>query len=382
MHCMIYSDIRKGLLLTCISLSLSLVLWSNIGQAKPEKTKLTPAEKAKFKAKVLVDRETEKLDLYWGTGAKDRLPTPDPVDGTYTFIKEEEGNQTFPKVIVKDSHGVKWKLKFGMPGDSKAQSETAATRLAYGCGIFSSREVYYVASGKLKNFKFAPKNPETGFISRLGKFQLQQDAKNPEIYNFSKVSFTRKEKNTDELDSDGWNFGDPSLPIRNDREFSALKIFTVLINNWDTKDSNVEVSYRKSGDAWYDLKDLGAAFGNFDTSGLRSLQKNYGQTRFNLKDYKNSRFISWPAGGPQEIKSEKISLHYMNHPGQLPANKVELRSVPVAHAKWYYETVLSKLTKAQVEGAFKAAGATQAEVKGFSQKFMEKVQELKMAIGD
>jgi hypothetical protein len=53
--------------------------------------------------------------------------------------------------------------------------------------------------------------------------------------------------------------------------------------------------------------------------------------------------------------------------------------VPVEHARWF-ASLVSQLTNDQVRRAFEAAGASAAEVDGFSKRFMEKVRQLEEAV--
>ncbi|MEP6961549.1 MAG: hypothetical protein ABI995_05700, partial [Acidobacteriota bacterium] len=58
-------------------------------------------------------------DLIYGQGGKEHAPT----SGPFVFSKEDpDGNS--PKFVVKDSQGVKWKVKLG----EEVRPETAATR--------------------------------------------------------------------------------------------------------------------------------------------------------------------------------------------------------------------------------------------------------------
>jgi hypothetical protein len=53
--------------------------------------------------------------------------------------------------------------------------------------------------------------------------------------------------------------------------------------------------------------------------------------------------------------------------------------VPIDHARWFAGLV-SQLTDAQLRQAFEAAGATPAEIEGFSDRLREKIVELQRAV--
>src|SRR5436190_14937144 len=80
----------------------------------------------------------EQLDLFWGGGSAERLPA-----GPFTFVAEDLGG-TNPKANVRDVNGVLWGVKW----DEEAQSEVAASRLAWAMGLRVD-ETYYVEKGTI-----------------------------------------------------------------------------------------------------------------------------------------------------------------------------------------------------------------------------------------
>ncbi len=72
-------------------------------------------------------------DLYYGPGGKKHAPPT-----TFTFIKEDLKGSN-PKYDVKDSDGIKWKIKLGQ----EAKPETVASRLVWAVG-YEANEDYFL----------------------------------------------------------------------------------------------------------------------------------------------------------------------------------------------------------------------------------------------
>jgi hypothetical protein len=89
--------------------------------------------------------------------------------------------------------------------------------------------------------------------------------------------------------------------------------------------------------------------------------------RWDLEDFKAQKFIDGVSGN-------MLDLHYRG--GARSINKI-----PLEHARWF-AGLASQLTESQVRRAFEAAGATQAEIDGFSSRIMEKIRELQAAVNE
>ncbi len=110
----------------------------------------------------------------------------------------------------------------------------------------------------------------------------------------------------------------------------------------------------------YIVSDLGATFGKMGTGpdflGDRS--------RWNLEDFRKGEFVG-------EVKDGRLELRY--------SGKAEIDDVPVEHARWFL-SLLSQLTPVQLRRAFEAAGATEAEVVGYTERLLQKIEELRRAV--
>lgn len=323
-------------------------------------------------------RPVTAAEMTYGNGSAAGAPKPFP-NGTFHFVREEI-KSTFPKIEVKDALGRKYKIKFGNGADSKAHSEVANNRLLWAMG-FRAREIYYVASGKLDAFKPGdPKKP--GKRSKIGG-RLKRDANGQ--YPFSDVSFTAKDD--DAAAEDTWGYEDTDLPpaVAKAPQFTWLKIFDVMVGNWDTGRNNHAIYYIKKPDgkveAWYQDKDVGSGFGkDHEGAGLFRIRP----TRWNLADYEKGKFVMWDKGRPnQEVHGDTIHFDFatsktMPHGAQV---QEACSTVSKADAKAFVEQVLNRIPQSAVSEAFRTGGASASEVAGYTGALMSKIQELRVATG-
>jgi hypothetical protein len=274
-------------------------------------------------------------DLYWGSGSEDRAPKP-----PFTF-KSEDLKATQPKVDVTDANGEKWKVKFGR----EVHAETAATRLVWAFGYMVD-ETYFVPSGTIEGATGLKRARR--FISADGTFQEARFEKRPKDL-----------KRTDIR----WAWGDN--PFIGTKELSGLRILMTMLNNWDTRrrsKNNLVVEIQRDDgriEDWYEVGDLGSTFGH-----MASLVH---RTEWNLAEFKKQKFID-------RVNGETLYLHY-------EGGSKSMNEVPLEHARWF-AAMAGQLTENQVRRAFEAAGATPAEIDGFSSRVMEKIRELQSAVGE
>ena len=359
-------------------LILAAVLLLPIAAATQQKKKAKAETRAGAIPMIWVSRPTVSPDdMLYGNGSKEGAPAPFP-DGTFHFEREEI-KSTFAKIEVKDAHGHKFKVKFGNGGDSKSHSEVVNNRLLWAMG-FCAREIYYVPSGMLDTFTPGdPKHP--GRRSKMGG-KLVKDANGR--FHFSDVTFTAKEDNRDEKE---WGYEDNNLPvsIAKSPQFTWLKIFDVLVGNWDTARKNHAIYYVKNKggamEAWYADKDVGTGYGT-DHPGSGLLSKR--PTRWKLNDYRKNRFVIWDKNRPNQEVAE-TSIHFdFAVSGRMEHGKQVLdacSTVSKSDAKAFVEQVLNKIPEAAIREAFRTAGASQAEIEGFTTALLTRIQELRIASG-
>ena len=88
------------------------------------------------------------------------------------------------------------------------------------------------------------------------------------------------------------------------------------------------------------------------------------RTKWNLEDFREQEFIDRVSGG-------SLDLHF--------SGDGAINLVPLDHARWFAGLV-TQLTPEQVRQAFEVAGASPAEVDGFSARLLEKIKELRTAV--
>ncbi|HEY2930530.1 MAG TPA: hypothetical protein VGK99_02205 [Acidobacteriota bacterium] len=324
----------------------ALVLWllvfafcsvSSFAAEKPKQTKEIP--KPSGTARLWQDPgDIASKDLYWGIGSPASAPKP-----PFQFIKEDLSGSN-PKVEVTDAGGVKWGVKFES-STNEVHSEVAAGRILWSLGYMVD-ETYFVPSGRIEGI---------GKLKREKNSSLRADG------NFTNARFKNKSPARHHL---GYQWKWDDNPFAGTRELSGLKILMTMLNNWDTKSSNNDIieTKKESGEIedWYIISDLGATFGKM---AVLPMNKN----RWDLEDFRRQKFIDRYLNNGNEIK-----LHYRG--------KASVGVVPTEHARWF-ANLAGQLSEPQFRKAFEAAGATPAEINGFSTKLMEKIRELQAYAG-
>jgi hypothetical protein len=269
-------------------------------------------------------------DLLHGPGGAAHQPR-----GPYTFLKEDL-NGTNPKFTVRDSDGVKWKVKLGV----EARPETVATRLIWAVG-YSANEDYFLPDLQVSNM---PPHLHRG-----------QKLINPDgsMHNV-------RLKREDEKKLGDWRWRQD--PFSGTRAWNGLRVMMALLDNWDLKDVNNSIY--QAGDAQiYMVSDLGASFGTDGPAWPLSKAKG------NLQSYTRSKFIRRYTATTVDFGTPaRPEWLWLVHPGGY-FRRLSLRwigrDIPRADARWMGD-LLSRLSNRQIEDAFRAAGYSPEEVAGFS----------------
>jgi hypothetical protein len=278
-------------------------------------------------------------DMFWGSGSAARAPK-----APFTFVSEDVSG-TNPKVRVRDANQVEWSVKFAgtEPHKNEVHAEIAATRLVWAFG-YLVEESYFVESGKIE--KVGALKRAASAVSVDGSFRLAR--------------FERKDPTMKDTEHT-WSF--KANPFVGTRELSGLMILTAALHHWDLKYDNtsiVQVGSQSRLEAWYLFSDLGSTFGRM--GGLGRVIS--GRDRWNLEAYRSEPLV-------KRIRDGQVHL---NHSGT-----ASVGPVPLEHARWF-AGLASQLSRDQVRRAFEAAGASTAERDGFSERFLEKLQELQTAV--
>ena len=266
---------------------------------KEKKEKKTPTGTPVFWT---APSDVGSMNLLLGAGGEAMKPDVSKV----TFVEQKTGGYS-TKYEVRDAKGNKWVAKIG----KEAQTDTAANRLVWALGYPS--EIAYLIP-KLK-------------IEGKGEFE--------------NVRLEARPKGVDRVGNWMWE----NNPFQNTPEFRGLKIFMVMINNWDMKDDNNEILAIRNpttGEAElrYIISDLGGSFGK--TGGFFSRSRN------EPKDYVKADFI-------KAVKGDVIDFVYSGK------NQKLFEGMTVADARWLSER-FKGLSDEQLKDAFRAANYTPEEV--------------------
>lgn len=287
--------------------------------------------------------DIQNRNLFYGPGGKKH----EPKSTQFTFI-DEDMNGTNPKYDVKDSDGVKWKVKLG----AEARPETVATRLVWAVG-YSANEDY-----------FLPDIHVTGVPIALhrGRKLVSADGE------IRDVRLKRHVKGEEKAGD--WRWDDD--PFTRSREWNGLRVLMALMNSWDLKDDNNAV-YEEGPERVYLVKDLGASFG---TTGLDPRMK---VCKGNLAGYAHSRFITKVTDSYVDFSSpSRPAFLIFFDPPQLRL-RMHLRwlgkRVPRSDARWMGQ-LLARLSDAQIRDAFRAAGYSREQIDGFSKVVEDRIAAL------
>jgi hypothetical protein len=330
-------SVQKGLAVLSIVIILSLPISQTAVEAKkpsalPEGTPVIWQDPG----------EIPSLDLYYGEGGKEGLPT-----GKFKFV-EQFNSGTTPKLLLEDEHGDRWLAKLG----EEAQAETVATRLLWAAGYYTD-ETYYFPSLRVEGYKVSRNHPMPGGGVIDG---MIQGARLEHFYKDRKFI--------------SWSWFDN--PFLGTKELDGLRVMMALINNWDLKEKNNTMYLdEETHELRYYVHDIGAAFGK--TGGVATRSKN------NLEDYVKSEFI-------KRVTPESVDLVLDSRPSWILAIHVSYfqeraqmskicEQISRSHARWIGER-LSELSDKQIYDAFRSAGYGPDETRMFATALMARINEL------
>jgi hypothetical protein len=279
------------------------------------------------------------LNLLNGPGGKELRP------GTNFKFIEESQSGTSPKFDVEDENGARWKVKLG----PEVKSETAATRLVWAAGYFVDED-FYRSQVHVQGMKRLSRGQE--YVSRDG---IVREAR------LERQWAGKKGKN--------WSWY--HNPFVGTREFNGLRVMMALVNNWDLKEINNDIS-DVNGQPRYAVGDLGASLGRTGNNFVRS--------RGVMRDYTESRFIQkvTPKSVDFTMHSRPFFLTIINFPNYFSRTRMEsvAKHIPIADARWIGNR-LGQLSPEQIRDCFRTAGFSPEDVEGYARIVMARIDELK-----
>ena len=261
---------------------------------------------------------------------------------------KEDLSASNPKYTVRDRDGVKWKVKLGQ----EAKPETAATRLVWAAGFFTTED-YYLPMIQVK-----------GVPATLHRGQEWVDPDGT-----MRGARLKREEGAEKIGTWQWK----SNPFVGTREFNGLRTLMGLINNWDLKDVNTALYEKKDGERLYVVSDLGAAFGTPGFAWPTVYAKG------DLDQYSRAKFI---------CKTTDTKVNFCSPGRSAVVRLVDPKEfwyrwrmrwighdIPRADARWI-GGILAQLSPAQLRDAFRAAGYAPDEVEGFARMLERRISEL------
>lgn len=308
--------------LRAVLIVLALVACANSPQAQQ------PSRLPDFEPQELWLQPTDLAtrDLFYGAGGA--ALAPPSTDATYQFVAFKTTG-TNPGYDVRDSSGRIWSVKLGI----EAQPEVTASRILWAMG-FHQPPSYFVHAFKLTGM-------DAG-VKETARFRAEMDQ-------YKAIG--------------DWSWYDNAF--KNTRPFKGLLVAQLLLNNWDLKTSNNRV-YEASVPTvapkkLYMVRDLGASLGlSRQSTFFKTLGTPGGQgSKNDVDDFVEQGFI-------KKADGDKVSFDYR---GMYQPLVDTIRRPDVI---WACE-LLSQISDAQWQAAFKAGAYPQENADRYIAKIKEKI---------
>jgi hypothetical protein len=261
-------------------------------------------------------------NLYWGAGGEANAPDP---NGTFTFVSAKTTG-TNPGYDAKDQKGRLWSIKIGY----EAQPEIVSSRVLWAIGFHQPAE-YYLPKWNLTGGSAPGPQQES-------RFRLEGE---------------------DAANAGEWAWHDN--PFVGTPPFRGLIVAQIILNNWDLKTENNKIYQDAGGGRRFMVRDLGASLGEakqqklFKLLGIRNNQG----TKNDLEGFERQGFFERGSDGKVKFAYDGIQEPLFN-------------SVSSADIVWTCQW-LSKLSDAQWNDAFRAAGYDDAKRARYIAKLKAKI---------
>jgi hypothetical protein len=267
-------------------------------------------------------------DLFVGPASDVPAPT---AKTPFTFVRADRTGYS-PGYDLRDPDGRIWDVKLGR----EAQTEVVASRILWAIG-YHQVPTYYLSSWTMTGGPEGHPGP--------GRFR-------PELSDWKATG--------------DWSWYENEFV--GTQPFNGLIVANLILNNWDWKTSNNKI-YEMTGAAGqpvrrYIVRDLGASLGKtaypqlFKWAGIRGLGQG---SRNDLEGFERQGFIKAVAG-------DRVEFDYNGINGAL------VKTVQKRDVVWTCE-LLSQISDAQWNDAFRAAGYPQDQAARYVAKLKAKVAE-------
>ena len=285
--------------------------------------------------------DVERIDFTYPAGGPKDTPQP-----PFSFISEKFGGSS-PKVLVRDSSGVTWRVKGGL----EPKAESFVTRLVAALGYYADPTAF-IAHGKIEGVTSLKR--AAGFIQPDGSF--------------SNGSFERRNASLKALTQDwAWNRN----PFLGTKELNGLKVLVMLVSNWDNKDardrrmgSNTGIAERRLNgriQLVYRVTDWGQTLGAW---GTELKPKGWDCSAFTAQ---TKSFLQGRAG--QYLRFGFTGQHTDDFKNDITVEDV----------RWLMR-YLGRITDAQIQNGLRASGATPDEAACFAMQLRERINQLRCAV--
>lgn len=283
--------------------------------------------------------DVASLDLVRGPGAAGSPVPP------FRFIEEHfTGSQAC--VSVRDGQGRRWRVKWG----DEVRSETFAVRFVWACGYFAET-TYFLPEGTI----------EGATNLQRASTCIDEDCR------FTDARFELEDPSVIKLfEEHSWAWNDN--PFLGSRELHGLKVLTMLLSNWDTKDrrdvargSNTAIfehSVQGGREARYLITDWGASMGSWGANILT-------RGRWDA--------AAFEAQTPQFVTGVEDSRVLFGYAGQRTDDVAA--GISLDDVSWLLRS-LSRLTDRQIDAALDASGASDDERERFRNALRARIRQL------
>jgi hypothetical protein len=285
------------------------------------------------------------LDLVAGPGGEDGRPAP-----PFVFVEEHtSGSQ--PCVTVRDGRQRRWRVKWG----NEVHSETFAVRIAWACGFFAET-THFVHEGTVTGVTGLQR--ASSCIDERGHFTSARfELDDPAV---------RKH-----FEEHSWAWNDN--PFLGSRELQGLKIVTMLLSNWDTKDRR-DVA-RGSNTAIFEYSGAGGSEARYLITDWGGSMGSWGAIIVTRGRWDPAAFA---AQTPQFVSAIEEGVVKFGYAGQRTEDIAS--GISPDDVRWVCR-YLGQLTDAQLVDALNASGATPDEREGFRSALRDRINQLRRACG-